>query len=254
MAGRLNFSPSPKIAFILGVIVTFIFGLILFWIVNNLKDAKDQSPANLFQPKKIEDVIKEVKKTVNIPDETPQVLTVSDVEKLKVQPFFADAKNGDLVLAFPKAQKALLYRVMDSKVITYQQIFIPQPSEDAKQSTSSAKKVESKPSPTNSEKPKNELVKVMILNGSKEKGLAKKAGDMLDEAVFEVIGTGNTKGDYEKTFVIDINKKAPVAKIGKLMSTFSKVKVTAQKIPEKENIPPGADVVVILGSDFSSQY
>lgn len=43
-------------------------------------------------------------------DEEPVVATILDVEKLaKEQPFYRDAKNGDKVLIYMKAQRALIY-------------------------------------------------------------------------------------------------------------------------------------------------
>lgn len=52
-------------------------------------------------------------------DETPTVATVSDVAKLQDQLFFQKAKNGDRVLVFAKAQRAVLYRPSTKKVIEY---------------------------------------------------------------------------------------------------------------------------------------
>lgn len=59
-----------------------------------------------------------VAKLVDVPtDEEPTIATVVDVSKLKDQSFFAKAENGDKVLMYSKAKKAILYRPSADKVI-----------------------------------------------------------------------------------------------------------------------------------------
>ncbi len=50
-------------------------------------------------------------------EETPTVATVSDVEALKDQPFFASAQVGDKVLIYTTAKKAILYSVTLNKIL-----------------------------------------------------------------------------------------------------------------------------------------
>lgn len=50
-------------------------------------------------------------------DEEPTVMQVTDVAKLKDQPFFANAQNGDKVIIYTKAKKAILYRVETNKIV-----------------------------------------------------------------------------------------------------------------------------------------
>lgn len=57
-----------------------------------------------------------VGKLVVLPEgETPQVAAVTDPEVLRSQPFFAEAKVGDIVLIYSK--KAVLYDPIANKVI-----------------------------------------------------------------------------------------------------------------------------------------
>lgn len=50
-------------------------------------------------------------------EEKPTIATVSDVEKLKDQPFFANAKAGDKVLIYTQAKKAVLYNPESNKIV-----------------------------------------------------------------------------------------------------------------------------------------
>lgn len=63
-------------------------------------------------------LIARVASLVSLPEgETPTIATVTDVEKLKSQAFFAKAENGDKVLIFSKARKAYLYRPTTNKIV-----------------------------------------------------------------------------------------------------------------------------------------
>jgi len=62
--------------------------------------------------------VSEIGKLIALPtDEKPTVATVTDVDKVKDQPFFKNAKNGDKVLIYTKAQKAILYRPSENRII-----------------------------------------------------------------------------------------------------------------------------------------
>lgn len=65
-----------------------------------------------------EELIEKVGKLYALPqDETPTVATVVDPEKLNEQAFFARAEEGDKVLIYTKAGKAILYSPGKNQII-----------------------------------------------------------------------------------------------------------------------------------------
>ncbi len=71
-------------------------------------------------------IISAVGKLIELPDDTPQIATVSDVDKLKTgQPFFTKARNGDYILIFQT--EAILYRPSARKIINVASVNREQP-------------------------------------------------------------------------------------------------------------------------------
>ena len=89
-----------------------IYGAMLYPQVLGLSKGQAQVQAE------VDSLIAEVGSLIALPtDEKPTVATVSDVEKLKDQPFFKNAANGDKVLIYTNAKKAILYRPSEKKVV-----------------------------------------------------------------------------------------------------------------------------------------
>lgn len=69
--------------------------------------------------------IEEIGKIMDLPQgEQPTVATVTDINALSNQPFFAKAKNGDRVLIYPTAGKAILYDPGAKRIINVSPISI----------------------------------------------------------------------------------------------------------------------------------
>ena len=84
---------------------------------NDLKRASDPQAATQQEATKLAGA---VGKYLELPSgETPSVATVKNIDQLKDQAFFEHAKNGDKVLIYAEAGKAVLYRPSTKKVIEY---------------------------------------------------------------------------------------------------------------------------------------
>lgn len=92
----------------------------------------------------IDALVAEVGKLIALPsDEKPTVATVTDLERVKDQPFFANAKNGDKVLIYTNARKAILYRQSEKRIIEVGTVNINQQDQ-----TNQGPEAEESPSPS----------------------------------------------------------------------------------------------------------
>ena len=117
---HMNEPSKPKRKFI-KIIILLISYLVVALVVWKLTKGMQTSPEYQQQQaqKQIEMVVKKVGELTMLPaNETPQVAIIQDVEALKkTQPFFADAENGDKVLIYVQAKKAIIYRESTDKIV-----------------------------------------------------------------------------------------------------------------------------------------
>jgi hypothetical protein len=105
---------GSKIRLIIVILLTF---LVVFALSVSLRGLFSKR-SNMMVEEEVRRATDAVGKLMELPAEVPTVATVSDVTKLPPnQPFFADAKNGDTVLFFNEAKKAILYRSDTKKII-----------------------------------------------------------------------------------------------------------------------------------------
>jgi len=79
--------------------------------------ALQENPQKVAQ-ETVEKLVSEVNNIYELPtDETPTVATVTDPSKLKDQPFFAKAKEGDKVLIYTNARLAIIYDPTTKKIV-----------------------------------------------------------------------------------------------------------------------------------------
>lgn len=184
-----------------------------------------KNPKALAQQEQAE-LIAAVGQLIELPtDENPTVATVSDVSKLRGQIFFAHAKNGQKVLIYTKAKKAILYDPGIKKIVEVGPINLGQ---DVVASTPQS------------------LLKVALYNGTTTVGLTTAIEKQLKGKIstITVVDKANASSSaYPKTLIIDLSGKQ--SQTAKELATILNGEVS--KLPEGEKQPANADLLVILG-------
>ena len=172
----------------------------------------------------IKTVTKALSKFMDLPDEEPSVATVLDKEKLKDQPFFARAENGDKVIIYTKSGKAILFRPSTGRIVDIAPINLGE-----------------------SQAPIN----IVVLNGTATVGLAKTFSASIKAQVtnINVLGEESAKkNDYAKSVVVDISGKKP--ELAKQMADL--IGGVVSVLPEGEVVPmtgtQQVDLLVIVVS------
>ncbi len=104
-----------------------------------------------------------------------------------------------------------------------------------------------------------EIVKIVVLNGTKVVGLAKKTANIFNSLKFKVLKFGNAdKNSYKNTLIINNSDNLEMAvRVGEIIKT-SNIKpiseVQAKRLLELDNLDINPDVIVILGDDFDGRY
>jgi hypothetical protein len=177
-------------------------------------------------------VVGEVGKLVALPEgEDPTVATVTDPENLKSQPFFEKAENGDKVLIYTQAKRAILYRPSSKKVIEVAPINI------GNQQGLEGGEAQAVP-------------RIAFYNGTNQSGLTRdvenKLKSELEDTNFEVTTRENASfQDYSSTIVVDVS-----GKFGTLVARVASVLgAEIASIPDGEKTPSGSDILVIAGGE-----
>lgn len=215
----------------------------------------------------VEGVVASVAKLIELPTgETPTLATVSDKSKLGDQPFFKRAENGDKVLIYTNAARAILYRPSAGRVIDMTAV---NTAPNEKSNETNSVKADSDPrevgtvageqtiseetkssieSTTSEKKTDEQSFSVAIVNGTETAGLAKKTGEMVKEnfALSIITKTSDAeKKDYAKTIVSDVSGRFPNE--AKRLAEFLNGEV--EMVPESEIIPEGTDIFVVVGKN-----
>ena len=179
----------------------------------------------------VKKLVVEVSKLIDLPTgEDPTVATVTDISKLKDQPFFQKAKNGDKVLIYTNARKAILYDPNVKKVIDVAPINIG----------------------SNSAQQAPLVPKIALKNGTSVVGLTSKVEAEVKKVVpdINVIDKDNAKKAYDKTIVVVLNNN--FIDYGNNLVNYLKGASLETTLPEGEQAPKDAEILIILGKDRSN--
>lgn len=218
---------------------------------------KMKNSPDLASQKETEILMVKVGQLMELPkDENPTVATVTDKEKVKSQPFFANAENGDKVLIFVKAQKAILYRRSMNKIINVSSVNLNQAKTGADQNSSQMQNQDQPQESSQSQLPADqgtssdsvqETLRVALYNGSTIVGLTLKAETRINEAVDNVVVVTKQNAqnhDYENSTVVNLSGKSQ----DKVQAIADIFKAQVSDMPTGE-AKPDADVLVILGKE-----
>lgn len=164
--------------------------------------------------------------------EEPVVAIIKDKELLaKEQKFYQDAQNGDYLVVYPKAAKAIIYSPKLDVLVNVGPLIGQAPT----------------PTPEPQVNQKSPLM-VEIRNGTGKSGLAGTIKQRLETnglfKITEAIDAG--KKDYEKTIIVDTGKTNNKEAVKQLSGMLGAQIVGNLPAGEKET---SAEVLVILGKD-----
>ncbi len=220
---KLSSNNSLRILSIIIVVIAVVAGYFYF---QYQKTQKLLQNPTLAAQEEVKALVTKVATLMELPkDEQPTVATISDKSKLKDQPFFINAENGDKVLIYTNAKKAIIYRPSTNKIIEVGPVNIGPAAV----------------SPTPSS-----LVKVALYNGTNVVGLTSTIEKDLTSKMdnVSVVKKDNAAANnYTKTLVIDLSGKQAenAKKIAQILNG------DVGQLPKGETVPSSTDILVILG-------
>ena len=196
-----------------------------YFYYQNQKTQKAKANPQASAQEEVKKVVASVSKLIDLPTgEEPTVATVTDISKLKDQPFFSKAKNGDKVLIYTNAKKAILYDPILNKVLDVAPINM---------GTSSAQPA---------------LARVALRNRTATVGLTTKVETELKKTVtnLNVVSKDNAEvSPYEKSTVVLINSSFQ----DEASSIAKALNISIGVLPAGEIKPTDVDILIILGKD-----
>lgn len=213
----------------------FILGLIIFIIIllgatgylfyQYQKFSRSPVAAQIASQEETKKLVSAVEKLMLLPkNETPSIATVTDMTKLKNQPFFHNAKNGDKLLIYTGAKEAILYNPLANLIVNVGPVnFAGQQNSQAQQA------------------------KIGLWNGTTKVGLTQKIAAEIQKSFpgIDIVLKDQSKQTYDITLIIPLNDASKNAASDLAKSLNSQVTT----LPDGEIKPSGVDILVIVGKD-----
>ena len=113
---------------ILSILIILIIALLGFAIFDKFYKKDVKTDRNQLSEKQIKALVVKVSKLINTPEETPVIATIIKADQLIAeQKFYTGSKDGDYLMVFPTAQKAIIYREKENRLINVGPIIVDQP-------------------------------------------------------------------------------------------------------------------------------
>lgn len=221
-----------KREYLIGIVIVLIALIPAIYFYRQYRVAQDRlANPNAFATQEAKDLVAQVSKLMELPQgETPTVATVNDKTKLQNQPFFSHAENGDKVLIYTNAKKAILFRPSSDKIIDVAPVNVGP--------TASA---------SGTPAPAPATVTFVLRNGTSKLGLTRTYETELKSKIpnADVVDADNAQNkDFAKSFLVDVTG-TKAAQAAQLASTLG---LTVSPLPSGESTP-SADFLIILGAD-----
>lgn len=218
---------SKKVLVYLWILLSIILlGTTGYFYFRYQKLSQNPISAQIASQKEAERLAKDIGKLMLLPkDEIPTVATVTDIDKLKDQLFFKNAKNGNKVLIYPNSKLAIIYDPKANLIINVG------PMNFSSQQTQPIQKT-----------------RIGLRNGTNVTGLTYKIETDIKKLFPEVDIVLKDRGkntDYEKTIIVVLNDAARNAAENLAKTLNSQV----DKLPEGETLPAEVDLLIIVGKD-----
>jgi len=221
-----------KREYIIGFVIVLVALIPSLYFYRQYRAAQDRlANPTQFAADEAKQLVAQVSRLMELPtSETPTIATVNDKEKLKNQAFFAHAENGDKVLIYSNAKKAILYRPSINKIIDVAPINLGPAATASAQTTPAA-----------------QSISFVIRNGTSVIGLTHTYEAELKSKVPNAViaDTDNAKSKtYDKSLLVDVTgtKAAQVTQIAGVLG------LTVSPLPAGESTP-SSDFLIILGAD-----
>ena len=203
------------------------------WSYSNYRSIKKQASVlstpegqQQLAQQEIDVIVAKVGRLIVLPNETPILATIQNAEELaKTQPFYVGSTNGDRVLIYQQAAKAIIYNEAKDILINVGPVFM-----DKNQTA-----------PTDSTPPEAQKISVEFRNGTETAGLARTRSEEIDANVYQVSSIAEAKDkNYQENIIVNLTG----ADVSALENKFGVKAVTS--LPEGEAVS-SADVVIIVG-------